>query len=79
MEEELKKENDFRKTCRSILPRFYRNTSNGITTHNLTTTDSWIFYINSVIKFNLNNYFLNSLFSLLITFCGICNLCVFAM
>ena len=27
----------------------------------LKTTDSWIFYINSVIKFNLN-YFINSLY-----------------
>ena len=57
MEEELKKVNDFRKTCGSVLLKFYRNTSNGVMTHNLTTTDSWIFYINSVIKFNLNYFF----------------------
>ena len=54
---ELKKVNDFRKTCGSVLLKFYRNTSNGVMTHNLTTTDSWIFYINSVIKFNLNYFF----------------------
>ena len=35
MEEELKKVNDFRKTCSSILLKFYRNTSNGVMTHNL--------------------------------------------
>ena len=54
---ELKEVNDFRKTCGSVLLKFYRNTSNGVMTHNLTTTDSWIFYINSVIKFNLNYFF----------------------
>ena len=54
---ELKKVNDFSKTCGSVLLKFYRNTSNGVMTHNLTTTDSWIFYINSVIKFNLNYFF----------------------
>ena len=30
MEEELEKVNDFRKTCRSVLLKFYRN---GVTTH----------------------------------------------
>ena len=35
MEEELKKMNDFRKTCRSILVKFYRNTLNGVMTYNL--------------------------------------------
>ena len=33
MEEELKKVNDFRKTCRSVLLKFYRNASNGVITH----------------------------------------------
>ena len=61
MEEELKKMNDFRKTCRSVLLKFYRNTSNGVTTYSFKTTHSLIFYINSVIKFNLN-YFFNSLY-----------------
>ena len=33
MEEELKKVNDFRKKYRSVLLKFYKNTSNDVTTH----------------------------------------------
>ena len=76
MEEELKKVNDFRKTCRSVLLKFYRNTSMVSRRTALKTTHSWIFYINGVIKFNLN-YFFNSLyfFKLLSVISVICVLC----
>ena len=57
MKEELKKVNDFRKTCRSVLLRFYRNvTSNGVMTHSLKNNFTLGYF--SVVKFNLNYYFL---------------------
>ena len=57
MEEELKKVNDFRKTCRSVLLKFYRNTSNGFTTQSFKKSSLLDIYINSVVKFNLNYFF----------------------